>query len=95
MIVGQAPADSSLPAVFLKRLFKLSIDVMAFIQFFAFAQNLRRYAVGRTGTWKFYDHANWHPPMMSNLVALELALVAIVVSLVGVRILVKTEASLN
>ena len=94
-IIGQALAESSLPEVFLKRLFKLSMGVMAFIQFFAFAQNLRRYAVGRTGTWKFYDHANWHPPMMSNLVALELALVAIVVSLVGVRILVKTEASLN
>lgn len=93
LTVGSALAESDLPGVFLKRLFKLSIGVMALIQFFAFAQNLRRYAVGRTGTWKFYDHANWHPPMMSNLVALELALVAIVVSLVGVRILVKSEAS--
>ena len=95
LIVGLALAESDLPGVLLKRLFKLSIGVMALIQFFAFAQNLRRYAVGRTGTWKYFDHANWHPPMMSNLVALELALVAIAISLVGVRILVKTEVSLN
>jgi hypothetical protein len=95
LIVGVALAESDFSEVFLKRLFKLSIGVMALIQFFAFAQNLRRYAVGRTGTWKFFVHSNWNPPMMSNLVALEFALVAIVVSLVGVRILVGTEASLN
>ena len=95
LIVGQALAESSLPEMVLKRLFNLSIGVIALVQFFAFAQNLRRYSVGRTGTWKFFENASWHPPMMSNLVALVLAILAIVCSYFGMRFVLKTESSLD
>jgi hypothetical protein len=93
LLAGQALAASRLPEMFLKRLFNLSIGAMAVVQFFAFAQNLRRYSVGRTGTWKYFERSDWHPPMMSNLIALELAILAIVISFFGVRILLKTEPS--
>jgi hypothetical protein len=93
LIVGQALAESSLPEVFLKRLYKMCIGTMMTLQFFAFAQNLRRYSVGRTGSWKYFQHANWHPPMMSNLIALELAIFAIVLSMFGMYIVSRTESS--
>lgn len=93
IIVGQSLAESSLPEIFLKRLFHLSVGVMIFTQFFAFAQNLRRYSVGRTGTWKYFQHSSWHPPMMSNLIALELAIFALLISIFGMRLVLKTEPS--
>jgi hypothetical protein len=95
LIVGQALAEAKLPEVFLKRLFKMSIGTMMLIQFLAFSQNLRRYSVGRTGTWKFFEQASWHPPMMSNLVALELAMLAIALSMFGMLLVLRTESSLD
>jgi hypothetical protein len=93
LVAGQALAESELPKLFLQRIFKMFIGLMAIIQFFAFAQNLRRYAVGRTGSWKFFQHSNWHPPMMSNLVALLLMAVALSISLISVRSICRTESS--
>ena len=92
LIMGQALGESNLPELFVKRLFKMSIGAMALIQFFAFAQNLRRYSVGRTGTWKYFQHANWHPPMMSNLVALEFAICAILISILGMRLILQSQS---
>ena len=85
ILAGQALAESNLPTIFLQRIFKVFIGLMAVVQFFAFTQNLRRYAVGRTGTWKFIQHSNWHPPMMSNLVALLLMILAISISIFSIR----------
>jgi hypothetical protein len=93
MLAGQALAESDLPKLFLQRIFKIFIGLMAIIQFFAFAQNLRRYAVGRTGSWKFFQQSNWHPPMMSNLMALLLMTVALSISLISVRSICRTESS--
>ena len=93
MIAGQALAESELPKLFLRRLFEIFIGLMAVVQFFAFAQNLRRYAVGRTGSWKFFQQSNWHPPMMSNLMALLLMAVALSISLFSVRSICQTESS--
>jgi len=56
------------------------MGILALVHFFAFAQNLRRYTVGRTGTWRFFTEARWHPPMMSNLTAIILAIGAILLS---------------
>ena len=89
LLAGQALAESDLPMSFLRRMFMFFVGFMAIIQFFAFAQNLRRYAVGRTGTWNLIQNANWHPPMMSNLSALSGALVAIVISLLAIRSVAK------
>jgi len=93
MLAGQALAESDLPKLFLQRIFKIFIGLMAIIQFFAFAQNLRRYAVGRAGSWKFFQQSNWHPPMMSNLMALLLMTVALSISLISVRSICRTESS--
>jgi hypothetical protein len=85
MLAGQALAESDLPKLFLKRIFQLFVGLIAIVQFFAFAQNLRRYAVGRTGSWRFFQNPSWHPPMMSNLTALICALIAILISLFAIR----------
>ena len=81
LIAGQALAESELPKLFLQRIFKVFVGLMAIVQFFAFAQNLRRYAVGRTGSWKFFQHSNWHPPMMNNSFALLAMFLATSISL--------------
>jgi hypothetical protein len=91
LLAGQALAESDLPMSFLRRMFMFFVGFMAIIQFFAFAQNLRRYAVGRTGTWNLIQNANWHPPMMSNLSALSGALLAILISLLAIRSVAKTS----
>lgn len=93
LLAGQALAESDLPRLFLQRFFKMFVALMAVVQFFAFAQNLRRYAVGRTGSWKFFQQSNWHPPMMSNLVALLLMAAALSISLFSVRSICQTESS--
>ena len=92
LVAGQALAASKLPTEFNKRLFRLVVTLLVIIQFVAFAQNLRRYAVGRTGTWKFYQHSMWHPPMMSNLTALVLAFSALLIAVLSGWNIVKTES---
>lgn len=91
LIAGQALAGSKLPEEFTKRLFRLVVVSLVIVQFFAFAQNLRRYSVGRTGTWKFYQHSMWHPPMMSNLTSLVLAFSALLVAVLSGRNIIRTE----
>ena len=54
--------------------------VMLFVaHFLAFAQNLRRYAVGYGGSWNFWLDADWSPPLPSwfLLVAYAVLLVAL------------------
>jgi adenosylmethionine-8-amino-7-oxononanoate aminotransferase len=63
----------------------MGVDLNAIIQFFAFAQNLRRYAAVRSGSWKFFQDSNWHPPIMTNLKALTAAVVTISISLLALR----------
>ena len=92
MLAGQALAESDLPKLFLRRIFQLFVGLMAIVQFFAFAQNLRRYAVGRSGTWTFFQSANWHPPMMSNLTALIAAVAALLISLLATQSIAKTTS---
>ncbi len=91
LVAGQAIAAATLPTEFKKRLFRLVVISLVIAQFFAFAQNLRRYAVGHSGTWKFYQHSLWHPPMMSNLWALILAFSALVIAVISGRNIIKSE----
>ena len=92
LVAGQAIAAATLPTEFKKHLFRLVVISLVIAQFFAFAQNLRRYAVGRSGTWKFYQHSLWHPPMMSNLTALVLAFSALLIAVLSGYSIVKTES---
>jgi hypothetical protein len=67
ILAGQAIHKNFFPKVFERRFFKLVIGLEIVYQFFAFAQNQRRYTVGASGTWKFLGRSDvWHPPMMNN-----------------------------
>jgi len=79
-LIGHSIATADLPRQFQRRIFSVLMGILALVHFFAFAQNLRRYTVGRTGTWRFFTEARWHPPMMSNLTAIILAIGAILLS---------------
>lgn len=95
LTAGQALAAAALPTEFNKRLFRFVVISLVFVQFFAFAQNLRRYAVGRSGTWKFYQHSLWSPPMMSNLTSLVLASLALIVAVLSGRNIIRSESLLT
>lgn len=79
-MAGQALAGGGLSDRFSRQLFRGVIASLSVIQFLAFAQNLRRYAVGSSASWWFVGLAPWQPPMMSNMVALLLAAAAILTS---------------
>ncbi|MFM8531035.1 MAG: DUF2142 domain-containing protein, partial [Ilumatobacteraceae bacterium] len=59
-----------------RRLTVLVVSAWGLVHALSFVQNLRRYAVGNSGSWKFAFDAQWHPPSMPNAVAI-LALVAV------------------
>lgn len=44
------------------------ITMWGMVHVWSLVQNLRRYAVGFRGTWRFVFDSSWNPPMMSNLV---------------------------
>lgn len=47
--------------------------------------NLKRYATGRNGTWRMFGPDAWHPPMMSNEIAVVLIMTAGLVALLSIR----------
>ncbi|MFM8649874.1 MAG: DUF2142 domain-containing protein [Actinomycetota bacterium] len=55
------------------------------VHVWSLVQNLRRYAVGFRGSWRFVATSTWHPPMMSNLVAVASIAVAAGVSALAMR----------
>ena len=57
----------------------------AFIHIYAFATNLRRNAVGLSGSWLDLGSASWHPPMFSNAFSLVLFLIAVACSICLIR----------
>jgi hypothetical protein len=65
------------------RLAVVLLAVWGAVHVWSLLQNLRRYAVGFDGTWWFTSDASWEPPMMSNLVAVLLIVVASAVSAVA------------
>lgn len=89
-LCGQALAQSDLPQRFSRRILLLLGSLYATVHFFAFVQNLRRYAVGRTGTWRFFSESRWHPPMMSNALAIVLAASALAISGYGASRVLKS-----
>jgi hypothetical protein len=59
------------------------------VHIWSIVNNLKRYATGRNGTWHLASQAAWHPPMMSNLVALVLLAASAIVMVVSVRRLLR------
>ena len=78
ILAGQAIAKNFFPKIFERRFFRLVIGLEIVYQFFAFAQNQRRYTVGASGTWKFLGRSDvWHPPMMNNWFVLALIIISL------------------
>lgn len=71
------------------RLTRLVLVIWLVVHFVGYAQNLRRYAVGRYGTWWFLRDAPWHPPTMSNLVAMVAVVLALAVAAFAVVTLLR------
>ncbi|MFM8945315.1 MAG: hypothetical protein ACKOJC_01205 [Actinomycetota bacterium] len=65
------------------RLVTVLLALWGALHVWSLLQNLRRYAVGYVGTWWFTSDAPWEPPMMSNLVAVLLIVVASATSAVA------------
>jgi hypothetical protein len=67
------------------RLATVLIALWGAVHVWSLVQNLRRYAVGFRGTWWFTSDYRWHPPMMSNLVAVLVIAAASTVSAWSMR----------
>lgn len=95
VLAGQAIAGSNLDEGFRRRLFRIVISLQLVYQFFAFAQNQRRYVVGQRGTWRFLSlDGVWHPPMMSNKVTAVIFVLALaLVTAAGTLLVRNLDAS--
>ena len=69
VLAGAAAARGDTGARFDRRATRLVLGTWAVIHLIAGIQNLRRYAVGRSGPWNFMFDAEWNPPTMPNFVA--------------------------
>ncbi len=69
VLAGAAAARGDTGPRFDRRATRLVLGVWAIIHLIAGIQNLRRYAVGRSGSWNFLFDAQWNPPTMPNAVA--------------------------
>lgn len=69
VLAGAAAARGDTGARFDRRATRLVLATWAVIHLIAGIQNLRRYAVGRSGPWNFMFDAEWNPPTMPNSVA--------------------------
>lgn len=89
VLAGAAAAESDTGARFDRRATRLVLMVWAAIHLIAGIQNLRRYAVGRSGSWNFPFDAEWNPPTMPNSVAVAAYVAATVSAAVGVVIVLR------
>lgn len=63
-----------------RRFATLVVMGWGFVQAMSFVQNLRRYAVGNAGTWKFAFDSQWHPRTMPNALAIVLLVAVMAVA---------------
>lgn len=89
---GAAVSAGGLSARVTARLSRLLVAIWLIVHLVGYAQNLRRYAVGRYGTWWFLRDAPWHPPTMSNLVAMVAVVPVLVVAAWAVLVLARDTA---
>lgn len=78
LVAGASVAMGGLGAVLARRTPRFLLVVWAGVHLVGFVQNLRRYSVGRSGSWGFIFGGDWHPEMMSNVVAVGLFVASLV-----------------
>lgn len=65
VMAASAASTNRLPHALTRRLTRLFLTAWLVLHVVGFTQNIRRYAVGRTGPWRSILSAEWQPPMMS------------------------------
>ena len=83
LIAGASASFGDTGAGFNRRAARLVLAGWAVVHLVAGIQNLRRYAVGRSGSWNFLTDADWHPDTMSNSAAVVAYVVAVAIAVVG------------
>lgn len=89
VLAGAAAAAGDTGRRFDRRATRLVLAVWAVIHLIAGIQNLRRYAVGRSGSWNFLFDAEWNPPTMPNAVAVAAYVAATAAAAAGVVIVLR------
>jgi hypothetical protein len=80
MLSGIALSEAAFVPRTTSRLILILLSLWAGVHFFAFAQNLRRYATGVRGSWNIIQNSVWSPPVFGNAVALLFAAGSIALS---------------
>jgi hypothetical protein len=89
VIAGAAAARADVGARFDRRAAPIVLGGWTVVHLVAGVQNLRRYAVGRSGSWNFITDADWHPDTMSNAVAVLAYVAAIAVAVIAFAVLLR------
>ena len=89
LVAGVSASFGDTGARFNTKIAQLLIIAWGIVQIVAGLQNLRRYAVGWGGSWRFVVDADWHPVTMSNPAAVYTHFVTVVVALVVLRIILR------
>jgi hypothetical protein len=76
VVAALSVAVADIGVVLSRRLSTVLVVGWGVVHALSFVQNLRRYAVGNSGSWGFAFEAEWHPPTMPNAVAI-IALVVV------------------
>jgi hypothetical protein len=92
ILAGVAASRGDTGARFDRRATRLVLVAWAAIHLIAGIQNLRRYAVGRSGTWNFLFDADWNPPTMPNAVAVAAYVGAVALAAGGLVIVLRLAA---
>ncbi len=80
LVAGASAATAGAGDGLTRRASRLLLSVWLGVHVIGAMQNLRRYAVGRSGSWNFVSNAQWHPDTMSNLAAVLCFVVAFTIA---------------
>ena len=89
VIAGASASFGDTGAGFNRRAARLVLAGWAVVHLVGGIQNLRRYAVGRSGSWNFLTEADWHPDTMSNSVAVIAYVAAVAIAVGGFTVLLR------
>ena len=89
VVAGASAAFGDTGVGFNRRASRLVLSGWAIVHLVGGIQNLRRYAVGRSGSWGFITDAEWHPPTMSNAVAVAAFVAAMAICVVAFAVLLR------
>jgi hypothetical protein len=89
VVAGLAAAFGDVGARFDRRASRVVLVGWAIVHLVAGVQNLRRYAVGRSGSWNFVTDAEWSPDTMSNALAVAAYVLALAIAAAGFTVLLR------